>query len=74
MSVLKCNRRGCENILCDMYSYTYGYICDECFAQLLLSNLTIESFMDTVKTTYSERADWEEDLNKEFVKQEKSDG
>ena len=37
MGVLNCNRRGCENIMCDRHSITYGYICDECFEELIRS-------------------------------------
>lgn len=36
MSVLACSRQGCENIMCDKYSYIYGYICDECFEGLVV--------------------------------------
>lgn len=35
MSVLSCNRNGCENVMCDRYSYTFGYLCDECFEELV---------------------------------------
>ena len=49
--LLKCDRKGCENILCDRYSYTYGYICDECFEELVRSGLhtDIDVFMKSVK-------------------------
>ncbi len=47
MGVLECNRYGCENIMCDRLSYEYGYICYECFEELVLSgpNTNIEEFM-----------------------------
>jgi hypothetical protein len=35
MGVLACDRRGCENIMCDRISYKYGYICEECFEELV---------------------------------------
>jgi len=35
MSVLQCDRNGCENIMCDRLSDRYGYICDECFEELV---------------------------------------
>jgi len=35
MSVLECNRKDCENIMCDRYSTTHGYICYECFEELV---------------------------------------
>ena len=34
MSVLACNRAGCEHIMCDFYSLAYGYICYECLQEL----------------------------------------
>lgn len=30
MSVLKCDKRGCTNIMCDTYIPNIGYICDDC--------------------------------------------
>ena len=30
MGVLACDRRGCDNIMCDTYIPTVGYICNEC--------------------------------------------
>ena len=35
MGVLRCNRRGCENIMCDRYSHEHGYICNECFSEFV---------------------------------------
>ena len=34
MGVLECDRLGCENIMCEYVSSTYGYICDECLEEL----------------------------------------
>jgi hypothetical protein len=46
MSVLSCNRYGCENIMCDRYNPAYGYICEPCFNELVESrSLDIKSFM-----------------------------
>jgi hypothetical protein len=47
MGVLACDRRGCKNIMCDRYSYKYGYICHECFEELvnLGYSTNIEEFM-----------------------------
>lgn len=46
MGVLACNRKGCRNIMCDRYSSRYGYICNECFAELVAKRtLDVESFM-----------------------------
>jgi hypothetical protein len=49
MSVLACDRYGCENVMCDRLSYTHGYICDECFEELVASGIIvdIEAFMNT---------------------------
>jgi hypothetical protein len=49
MSVLACDRRGCDNVMCDRYSHTYGYICNECFEELVAlgANVDIEVFMKT---------------------------
>ena len=48
MSVLACRRRGCENIMCDRFSSEYGYLCDECFAELckLPEGTRISRFMN----------------------------
>lgn len=46
MSVMQCDREGCESIMCDRYSSQYGYICDECFKELIaLGTWNIEYFM-----------------------------
>lgn len=47
--VRSCNRLGCNNIMCSRYSYLYGYICNECFEELVLSRKSIEEFMKTEK-------------------------
>ena len=51
MGVMSCSRRGCENIMCDRYSYEYGYICNECYAELVERGvgIDVEEFMDTTK-------------------------
>ena len=38
MGVLTCNRKGCENIMCDHLSQKYGYICNECLNELKNGN------------------------------------
>ncbi len=35
MSVLACDRKGCENVMCDRLSHEFGYICYECFDELV---------------------------------------
>ena len=51
MGVLACDRNGCENIMCDYYSETYGYLCWECYNELLdkCDSMTIEMFMKTLR-------------------------
>ena len=51
MSVLACSRRGCENVMCDRFSFAHGYICDECFDELVNSGPTtdIDKFMSDKK-------------------------
>ena len=51
MGVLACDRKGCDNIMCDRYSHEYGYICWECFCEMEESKdfKSIEEFMNTEK-------------------------
>jgi len=51
MSVLQCDRNGCDNIMCDRLSYEYGYICWECFNELvsLGPEANTEAFMNSPK-------------------------
>ena len=49
MSVLSCDRYGCSNVMCDRYSYTHGYICDECFSELVESEKDVDEFMTSYK-------------------------
>lgn len=53
MSVLACDREGCENIICDYYSHLYGYLCHRCLLQLIKSgtNTDIDRFMRTPPAT-----------------------
>ena len=54
MGVLQCDRYGCENIMCDRLSHKYGYICNECFDELVLlgAGANIEKFMGTEKNNH----------------------
>lgn len=47
MGVLACDRKNCENIMCDRYSPEHGYICGECFEELIDSEMFITIFMQT---------------------------
>mgnify|MGYP003965277447 FL=1 len=50
MSVLSCNRRGCSNIMCDRHNHKHGYICDECFKELVsLRIFRVHEFMASHK-------------------------
>ena len=70
MGVLACNRRGCENIMCDHYSHEFGYICYECLSELKeLPFKDIEDFMDSYKGCREDSPNqdqWEELLYKTF--------
>ena len=35
MGILACDRRGCKNIMCDRLSHEHGYLCNECFEELV---------------------------------------
>jgi len=54
MGVLNCDRTGCENIMCDRYSDKYGYICWECFNELVAKKIPVGDFMHTVKEDYED--------------------
>jgi len=46
MGVIPCDRVGCENIMCSRLSDRYGYLCWECFDELVaLGTTDILSFM-----------------------------
>lgn len=55
MGVMECNRRGCDNIMCNHYNSETGYICYECLTELenlqkLKPNMKlkhIKKFMET---------------------------
>ena len=49
MSVLRCDRYGCENILCNRLSNQFGYLCNDCFTELVESAQNIENFMESKK-------------------------
>lgn len=48
MGCLECSRAGCPNIMCDRYSYEYGYLCSDCFEELVQKDYrNIKSFLGT---------------------------
>ena len=59
MGCKECSRAGCKNIMCDRYSPDYGYLCGDCFQELVQSGAetSISKFMVTLKRPpNSERA------------------
>ena len=50
MGVMECRRKGCKNILCNRYSTTYGYICDECFEEMKMIHIPIPTFLSIRKS------------------------
>ena len=51
MSVLACDRTNCDNVMCDRYSHKHGYLCNECFSELvdLGPSVCIATFMKSIK-------------------------
>jgi hypothetical protein len=72
MGVLTCDRRDCENIMCRRYSHKYGYICEECFEELVITDEKISVFMGKVKDidfNIEGRSElWEQEFVEEDVK------
>lgn len=71
MGVMQCNRLGCGVILCKRYSPKYGYICDECFEELVQMDISPAEFMNLPKKTTQEHLDRRrEELEQIFELQE----
>lgn len=55
MGVMECFRNGCDNIMCDRLSHEHGYICNDCFDELVAameiagSPMIVGAFMATPK-------------------------
>lgn len=49
MSVMQCSRGNCINIMCNRYAEGYGYICNECFNELVMRgvHMDIPAFMSS---------------------------
>ena len=58
MSVMPCARNGCKNIMCNRYSFIYGYICIDCFNELISlgPETNIITFFDIPKKTINTEA------------------
>jgi hypothetical protein len=65
MGVMSCCREGCRNILCDWFSYTYGYLCDDCFEELCSEVIDIKKFMNN-DGNYSELKEHRKNVLNEF--------
>ena len=70
MSVLVCDRVGCERIMCDNFSPKHGYICYDCMIEYdeLKEDIDIEEFMKRDKSSM-ERLEYhfKEDIYEEFT-------
>jgi hypothetical protein len=56
MGVLACDRKGCENVMCDRSGEGY-YICNDCFEELCGQGIMpIVNFMEKPKVPDSTRA------------------
>lgn len=69
MGVMACTRNDCENVMCNRYSSKFGYICNECFEELVkvYPFITITDFMNTPKGKENiEPPDYRESLNDVF--------
>ena len=59
MGVMQCDREGCEHIMCHLLSDKYGYICGDCYEELIewcinarsVDDDVIKSFMHSPKTS-----------------------
>lgn len=59
MGVMGCDRFNCQNIMCDRYSDEHGYICNDCFEELLCLGVTadVQLFMRTRKDKRFDKGD-----------------
>ncbi len=67
MGVMPCYRKNCEGIMCTQYSHKHGYICSDCFEELVAINPnSITDFMSTARPESDTSEDPEERFNREF--------
>jgi hypothetical protein len=55
--IMQCDRKGCENILCERLSDDLGYICNECFEELVAGTQQPKDFMKQEKPKNYESPD-----------------
>ena len=80
MGVQACDKDGCMNIMCDRYSHEFGYICDDCFSEMIDYILVngkfssfredVKEFMDIPKSDTSLKEDIWKILDEEFPREE----
>ncbi len=72
MGVLACERYGCSNIMCDRSSFQYGYICGDCFEELVQLGVQtdIDNFMGSEKNSISNAEASEVYFNEIFSERE----
>lgn len=67
MGVIACDRKDCDNIMCDFYSDTFGYLCYSCKTELIaLGPVDIYAFMGSVKPMMVDKHHWEDIVDEEF--------
>jgi hypothetical protein len=71
MGVLACDRAGCDNILCEYYSRSYGYLCYECVEELAKSGMQdVGAFMCSPKRSINTSEAWEDFVYSEFKRRD----
>lgn len=75
MGVLACDRKGCENVMCDNISHGRNeYLCWECKSELKdKPYCDINTFMETDKVSGEINSSWEEYVDKVFVSRYEED-
>lgn len=71
MGVMQCNRNGCNTVLCNLLSDTHGYICTNCYNELMDgAERNVKTFMNSLKDDYkfNDYDSWVVFLNKVFNK------
>ena len=57
-----CDRKDCENVCCDNYSPTFGYLCNECFQEMKKSGKDIQTFMNSSKVNKENNFNYDEEF------------
>lgn len=71
MGFNKCSRYGCKNVMCERRSEKYGYLCNECFDELVNLKLpeivSVQCFMDSDKRFQQKDVDYYKYYDEEFL-------